>query len=477
MLTTALMLLLACQDNEYVQKLDKVKYNLAVRSCREAERKLDSEETAAIERLTRIIEDPELLKKECSLYIQQTDQYDPPYAFLPYQFRARARISLAGRAKTDADKKLQLEEAVKDLEESLKRNVKSSAAYLDAAKAELRRIAAAPPPPVPAAPVEPTPSLRARQAKLIAENRFKSARLLVDREGAELSAAEREDRAGRAERACANFLTEELRHFRGRLLAIAGIADLRAMTKTEADVTFELPPPAEIAIVHPAFEWARKATEVFRDVGAGRKPGSALLPVATAAAGLEEGGGNPWLKICATLAFQDLQGEVERRVSECAEAPKARRDLLVAELQSLVRTWSDFAGGLDPALRKSAPWIDANATLLAAPLARLPRELVDLDREDLRGCFERFPVEPELQALEERLRKIAAGGGLARESRQKLYTLLVAARATRLFLEGKGEAEVSQGIREDLENLGHVGGAVDPDRYGPRVRKVYDSLR
>jgi hypothetical protein len=477
MLTTAVALLLACQDSEYIQKLDKVKYNLAVRSCREAERKLDSEESVALERLTRIIEDADLAKKECLLFIQQTDQYDPPYAFLPYQFRARARISLAGRAKDDAEKKLQLEEAVRDLEESLKRNVKSSAAYLDAAKAELQRLAAAPKPPVPAAPVESAITLRSRQARLIAENRFKSARLLVDREGADLSAAEREELAGRAERACANYLTEELRRFRGRLQSISGVADLSAMTKVEVGVTFELPPPAEIAGVHPVYEWARKATEVFLDVAAGRKPGAALLSVANEASGLEEASGNLWLKICATLAFQDLLGDVERRVAECADAPKARRDLLVSEIQSRVRTWTDFADGLHPAVRKSAPWIDADAALLAAPLGRLPRELAGLDREDLRGCFERFPVEPELQAFEERLRRTAADGRLARESRQKLYTLLVAARSTRLFLEGKAEAEVSQAIREDLENLGRVGGPVDPDRFGPRVRKLYDSLR
>jgi len=140
----ALTMLCALQDNEYVQKLDKVKYNLATRACREAERKLDSDETAAIDRLTRIIDDPEISKKECNLFVQQTDQYDPPVAFLPYQFRARARISLATKAGSPAEKKRLLDEAVHDLEESVRRNVKSSAPYLEAAQAELRRLATGP---------------------------------------------------------------------------------------------------------------------------------------------------------------------------------------------------------------------------------------------------------------------------------------------------------------------------------------------
>src|SRR6266436_57185 len=135
-MTLALLLLLSLQDSEYVQKLDKVKYNLATRNCKEAEKKLDSDESVAIERLNRIIDDPDIPKKECNLYIQQTDQYDPPYAFFPYQYRARARLSLAAKTKIPAEKKAYLDEAVRDLQESVKRNMKSSAAYLDAARTE-----------------------------------------------------------------------------------------------------------------------------------------------------------------------------------------------------------------------------------------------------------------------------------------------------------------------------------------------------
>src|SRR6185295_13394021 len=174
-MTTALLFLLLCQDSEYVQKLDKVKYNAAVRSCREAERRIETEESAAIERLTRIIDDPDLSKKECQLFIQQTDVYDPPYAFLPWQYRARARLSLAAKAKTPDEKKGLLAEAARDLEESLRRNVKSSQPLLDAAKAELQKLSA--PAPSPAA------SIRTRQAALISEHRYKSARLLVEQEG------------------------------------------------------------------------------------------------------------------------------------------------------------------------------------------------------------------------------------------------------------------------------------------------------
>jgi len=476
-----LLLLLSLQDSEYVQKLDKVKYNLATRNCKEAEKKLDSEEGVAIERLTRIIDDPDLSKKECNLYIQQTDQYDPPYAFLPFQYRARARLSLAAKTKSAAEKKAYLDEAVRDLQESLKRNVKSSGAYLDAAQTELKLLAEAAKTPTPVPPaVDPGPSaasLRLRQIQLLGENRFKSARTLIDQEGKGLSAQDRADLVAQADRACRNFLTEELRQFRARLLRVSSVADLRTMTKDEFDVTFDLPAPAEIVVAHPAYDWARREIELYRDVWSGRKPGSALLTAAEDAARVEEGGENPWLRISEGLGFQELHAEVERRIQECADAPKARRVVLAAEIQERLAMWTGFVDRLGADVRKRAPWIDEHSKTLRALAERQPRELAELDREDLRGCFERFPVEPELLAFEEKLRKIETDGGLARESKQKLYTLLVAARAWRLFLEGKSDGEVTRAVRDDLDHLGRVGGAADPDRFGPRIRKVYDSLR
>jgi len=476
----ALMLLLLCQDNEYVQKLDKVKYNLAVRSCKEAERKLDSDEATAIERLTRIIEDGDLPKKECTLFVQQTDAYDPPYAFLPFQYRARARMSLAAKAASSAEKKRQLEEAVRDLEESVKRNVRSSASFLEAAKADLQKLAAASAPAAPApasAPRDPPAvtlaALRTKQAQLLAENRFQSARLLADREGAGLPDADRAELVSRAEKACRSFLTEEMRRFRGRVQQVASVADLRAMTKDEFEVTFELPPPAEIAIAHPAYDWARRQAGVFADVWANRKPGAALLAAAEEAAPLEEGGENPWFRICEGLAYRDLLGEIERRMASIADAPKARRDPLNAEVRERLGTWTAFVEHLGT----RASWVEEHSKALRALVDRQPRELAELEGEDLRSCFEKFPVEPGLRALEDRLRKFDAAGGLTRESRRKLYELVVAARSFRLFLEGKGEEEVCRGVRDDLETLAKVGGAADPDRFGPRIRRVYDSLR
>lgn len=465
---TGLLLLLLCQDSEYIQKLDKVKYNGAVRSCRDAERRLGSEDAYAIELLTQIINNPDVAKKECQLYIQQTDVYDPPYAFLPWQYRARARLNLAAKAKTPEEKKGLLADAVRDLEESLKRNVKSSQPLLDDAKAEIQKLSAVP---------SPAATIRTRQAALIAENRFKSARALVDQEGAGLTDAERTELTGQPERACRTWLAGELRRFRTRLQRIGSVSELRSMGRGEFDTAFELPAAAELAASTPELDWALKHRPTFTDVWAGRKPGTALLAAAEDAARLEENGEYPWMSICGALAYDVVRAEVERKVAECADAPAAKRATLTTEIQAAVASWTAFAGRLDADVRKRAAWVDEHARTLGGLSGKMPRDIAELDGDDLRSCFERGPVGAELQAAEERLRRLRSEGGLTLEARQKLGSLLVAARAMRLFLEGRKESEVISDVRDDLKALNLAGGAVEPDRFGPRIRRVYDSLR
>src|ERR1051325_8165728 len=98
-------LLLLAQEDVYIRKIDKVRYIEAVQLCREAEAKLETDEGTAIDRLTRILQDSGITEVECTLRIQTSDNYGPPYAFLPYQYRARARLSLAKKTPAAAETK------------------------------------------------------------------------------------------------------------------------------------------------------------------------------------------------------------------------------------------------------------------------------------------------------------------------------------------------------------------------------------
>lgn len=470
-MTLALLLLLACQEDVYIRRIDKVRYLEATQLCKEAEAKLESEPAASIEKLTRIIQDPAVTEVECNLRIQQSDIYGPPYLFLPYQYRARAKLALAKKTAAVPERKQLVEEAVRDLKFSASRKVTASARLLETAEAELARLARSEPAP---APDVGGPRIRAAWQEQLAARKFRTARLVLEREGAALPESERAGLVAETEQACRAWVTEQMSRFRRNWAAAASIADLQAMTPSEFEVAFALPDPQEVLVAHPSFDWARTHLGALRDARSRKASMARLLAMAEGAARLEEGAENPWFALAEGLAFQDARAVVEKRTVDGADAPRAVREPLLAEARAAVAAWKEFAGRLDP--RRYAPAAD-HLRALEAILDRSPRDLAELDSEDLHACFDGFPVEDRLRAEEEKLRARQSQGGITRESRQKLATLIVAAKSLRLFLEGASDGHVKLAVRDDLERLSRLGGATDPDRFGPRIRKVFDSLR
>jgi hypothetical protein len=471
----ALVLSLACQEDVYIRRIDKVRYLEATQLCKEGEAKIDSDPAGAIERFTRILQDPALTELECSMRIQQSDIYGPPYLFLPYQYRARARLAMAGKSANPAERKQLLEGAVADLKASVERKVPSSAKLLTAADAELTKLSK----PAPANPPadSTTAKLRTSWQELIAERKFKAARQLIDRDGAGLSETERASLVADTDQACRAFLVDRMARFRKSWSAAAALDDLQALTSSEFELAFALPEEQDLTVAHPTVEWARAHLEALRHARSKQPSLPALLAMAEGAARLEEDADNPWYKLAEGLAFQVARRDVEKRLADGVDAPRAVRAPLLEEAAATVAAWKRFEGRLDAEVRKRTTAAADHLKALDALLATKPRDLAELDGEDLKSCFDGFPVEPRLLAEEEKFRKRDAEGGITRESRQKLATLIVAAKSLRLFLTGSSDDAVREAVREDLARLSRVGGAVDPDRFGPRIRKVFDSLR
>ncbi len=456
--------LLACQEDVYIRKIDKARYIEATQNCKDAESRIDSDESAAIDKLTRILLDPTLTEVECTMRIQTSDIYGPPYQFLPYQYRARARMSLAKKTAAPAEKKMLLEEAIQDLKTSVAKKVVSSTKYLETAQAELKKIGEAAPSVSPT-PENPLVKLRPRWSQLVGQKKFKSARALVD--GGGLAEGDRASLIADTEQACRDYLTEQMRQFRKNWLSVSGLTDFQALTRDEFNLSFALPAPDEIVVAHPSYDWARAHESTLRALWSGTPSVAPMLAMAGDALRLEEGE-NPWFRLAEGLAYQDARREIERRIGDSADAPRAKRETLVGEAQALRAAWKKFSE------TSKNPTAATHGTALDALFEKAPRDLAEVETEDLRSCFEGFPVEARLLAQEEKLVAWDARGGISRESRQKLYTLLVAARSTRLFLAGKTDPQVRLAVKDELEKLSRVGGAVDPDRFGPRIRKVFE---
>jgi len=261
--------------------------------------------------------------------------------------------------------------------------------------------------------------------------------------------------------------------FRRNLAQVPTLSDLRAMTKSEFEITFSLPAPQEIVVDYPPYDWARTHLPTLQEAWANKGPVPKLQAMAAAAAELDEGTENPWFRMAEALAWQDVRAELEKRVTEAINAPRASREAALASGQSVVISWKSFHARF-----KRYPILDEHDRAIDAAWENRPRDLAELEKGDLvRACFDGPEVETKLENLELRLRALETSTVATRESRQRLYTLLVAARSVRMFLSGKAVDEVVRATRDDLDKLAACGGATEPDKYGPRVRKVFDSLR
>jgi hypothetical protein len=106
-----------------------------------------------------------------------------------------------------------------------------------------------------------------------------------------------------------------------------------------------------------------------------------------------------------------------------------------------------------------------------------PKELEDLDKVDIGACLAAGSPEVELQKAERSLKALDGRPGVTRESRQRLYTMIVTTVSLRSFLQGKEEAEVVADLKGYADLLKKVGGAgAEARAYGARVQSVFDSL-
>src|SRR5205085_5321384 len=142
MISLLAMLILLPQDTRTVTRQEKTEYNAAVAKCREAEAMLESDPQGAVERLSEITGNARLRLIECMIKIEQRPaEYSDPYAFLPYQYRGRAKMNLAKKAAGDNAQKL-VAGAIEDFQESVKRNVAPSAELLKGAETVMTKLKA-----------------------------------------------------------------------------------------------------------------------------------------------------------------------------------------------------------------------------------------------------------------------------------------------------------------------------------------------
>lgn len=469
---------LSPQENRTAARTEKSEYNTALAKYREAEAQVETDPSAAIDRLSEIIANPRIRMMECILRVEQRPaEYSDPAPFLPYQLRGTARVNQSKKLAGDAAQRM-MTLAIEDYSESVKRNVGPSGDLLKAAQARLAKLKEDASSPLPPVKADPVVKFREKWDPLLRDGRYKSARALVDKEGQELTEEQRKNFAATAERECREFLVKEVSDFRPRFISALNNG-LDQKTSEEFELVFTLPPPAELLVTNPAIEWARQSLPAFRDVQAQKAPAHSLAAAAVAAAPLEDRNENPWFKAVEGAVFLSLRSAITSEVDRARDAGKEDREKARVLANGYLTVWKDMTTKLDPKFVERHRFLSEHERQLTRLFEAFPMELADLEKIDpaLEAAFAAESPDSELATLEDLLSGLEGRPNLSRESRQRLYTARVTVVALRGLLGGKSEEVVAGDLSAYRQKLRDAGGPGDVKKYGPRVEKVFAALR
>lgn len=472
----ALVTVLLClQQEQTVFRTEKHVYLPAVDRCKEGEKLLAAgDPKAAVEKFDTAIASPRIKFVECVLKIEdRPGDFLPSYAFLPYQYRGKAFLALAAKDRPSAERLLA--RAAEDFQKSADLGVASSAPLLKKAKEELERLRAAAPPPPPKNTREDLDKLRAAWEPLVAQQKFKSARALVEGR-AEVPAADRKRLLDETDLACRALLDEAVVELRQRLSRLSSLRALRELEEQELEDVLLLPSPKELVLASPVLDWARTLGPALRDLRSGRGTPEALA-AARAAERLDDRGQNAWFMTLENLAWESLRDGLSAAADRALRAPREERLRLAAHADGILKSWAAFAGGFPAPFRKRHPFLDEHGRELQAIVSRFPADIPELEGLDVGACFDAADPREGLRKLEERLKRLDNGRPATVESRRKLYGALVAVGALRALLAGKSEEEAAREVSAYAARLREAGGPLDPGRFGPRVEKVFEALR
>ncbi|MBI2900782.1 MAG: hypothetical protein HYY17_11410 [Planctomycetes bacterium] len=475
----ALLALLLVQDERSVPKSHKDHYYGRAEECKKAEALISGNAPSAIATLTIILEDPKVVYRECRLRIELRERsFTEWYDFFPYQFRGRARMTLAdAAARGDARERQRAAElygeAIRDLEASVSRGLKSSKTYLETARAKLRDVTSG--------GEDPEVAFRRSWEDLVKAGRYSDAREHVRSKGAFLSEEKRREYVQSTERACRDSLVQASLGFAARLEKIASPRDLASRSTADLLREFDLPDPSRQIVEVPEVEWCRSARDALIRTREGGETFRSWLDLAFQALRFSAAEKNPWFPCAERLAFELLRDAVARKAEQAKKAEPRKAKELRSEAEALVVLWREFeskiadAAKADPALARLAPRRETGGLLAGFFADETSVETL------LLGLARSAESEDPLRAIADIETRLAELWGMAEvlapDARRKLLTGRIAAGALRLFLAGATIEEVVREFGALGTLLRQAGGAAGEQAFGARVGRVLERLR
>jgi hypothetical protein len=326
-------------------------------------------------------------------------------------------------------------------------------------------------------------------APALRNDKFRTALAFVTGpEGQVLTEEQRQMLSREAEDACRDYVSDRMIKIRGNLDNIRTLRDLKNLQESGYRQQFlsPLPPEAELtetAAKDPALVWFRKHTKTLKAIQTGQVKASDVFEAAheglsTDAPDAE--GENPWFKAMALLAASMIEETIAECTLNSEKLLKAERQKRQADAESAHTSWKEFVARTDKKVVERHGDLGYRTDRLDRIVKEFPVELAQLASFDIPGCFKGDPLK-ELKAVETGLLDVVSNlsgmGKVAIESRQELYTKLITAGTLWRIMEGKQEFDIVRELSDHRAGLKSAGGPINPEEYGPKVKKVFDGLK
>jgi hypothetical protein len=312
---------------------------------------------------------------------------------------------------------------------------------------------------------------------LIDDHKYKAALAYIDAHKKEIGETNEKTFIDDTNRECKSYVTNVLARLRRSIQEAKSQREIAAMKSDEFQSAFSVPPPDELIYSTPAYEWARTYAVAFEDFRSRKPTGAGLLKATAESAKIpaDEDGETRWFDAMESLVFTAVSDSIRADVEKAQDAPKSGREEARTRAEELHAQWTLMYQSLDPAFKPRVR-VGEHDVALGRLREGFPKDLPELDKVDIGACLSAGSPETELQKAERALKALDGRSGVSRESRQRLYTMIVTVVSLRGFLQGKEETDVVTELKGYGDKLSKVGGPTDSRAYGARVQSVFDAL-
>jgi hypothetical protein len=372
------------------------------------------------------------------------------------------------------------QKAKRDFEESIKRGMKSSQAYLDESQKQLTLLQKKDPPVEPPS-VDPETVFQKNWRTLLNQEKFRSAEALVETGGSFLPAEKRSDYRKKTNQECREHVLKITSRFLTDLERVVRQRDPFSNLSKTLQEDLRLTEEEELTALPPTYRWCREFRTTFSRFEKEKTVRiNPLIDLTIQSIALTETPStNPWLLATGTLTHSQIQLEIKQHLAKAKNALKEDRTAQAMAAAQLMNEWTRLERHIHET-EKSSPFDPKMKKILEDQIDLFPKDYDGLKqiKTDLEKSIRSSDPERGLLQIERSLEKSRREWErLSLESRREIVRYIILCRGLTRFFTGKTVGEITAELTPLGKELQDLGGSFTLTRFGPKIEELFQKLR